>query len=98
MEDFSIRFCESSNPNGFIENWPNYARDVKKIMTKYYKARFHTMWPQAVEEVISFLKIMPAKAGPKTPPGTVLPFNKAVEKFIVFSEVLFMIFYNRNSI
>lgn len=45
-----------------------------------------TGWPEEIEEVLSLLKLFPAKAG-KRSKGKVEPFIKAIDKLITHSAV-----------
>lgn len=89
LHDFTVRFPEA-NAGGFIEDWPFYAQNIKKVFYESYYQKIDTLWSDDIEELLVVLKLLPAKAGQKVASG-VLPFNRAIDKFIVHTKVCVLI-------
>lgn len=82
--DFAVQFSEA-DANGFMIEWPNkYGPDIKNMLNDCYGTKISTGWASDIEEILALLKILPAKAGKKSP---VVPFIKVIDKLIFHSEV-----------
>lgn len=87
MFDFGQQFPDADS-NGFIKNWALISNEMKKVLKEYYRSDINTLWTDEVEQLLILMKILPARASQKTK-KTALPFVKAIDRLIVFSEVCF---------
>lgn len=85
MFDFKVHF-PNADSDGFLKNWPAYGSRMEDVLKSYYGTNVYTEWPCEIEQVLSLLKVLPAKAGPKSK-SPVLPFNQVIDKLIFHSEV-----------
>lgn len=91
LEDFSIRYSDQANPNALIERWTHYSEYAQEVATKQFKSGpLHTGWPKDIESFLVFIKLLPAKNGKNSAPGSILPFSLAIDKFIMHSHVRFL--------
>lgn len=59
---------------------------IASILSDQYKIKTHTVWTPEIHEILLLLRLFPTKNIGRNL-GTIISFNKAVDKLFVFREV-----------
>lgn len=87
--DFNDRFPDAST-NNFIETWDEFSVAFQNVLKSQYKScDFYSYWREDIEKIFIPLKLFPLMAVGRNVTAKRDTFTEAIDKFIVFRNVIF---------
>lgn len=83
--DFEKRY-ELAKHKALVERWMTISPVLETIVKDHYKINVHTLWGTEIHGILCLLRLFPIKNTGRNL-GTVVSFNKAIEKLFVFKDV-----------
>lgn len=85
LTDFRNRF-DTSDHDALVDRWSEMVPVLKNILVDQFKVNLLNFWCNDICDILTLLRLMPLKNVGRNL-GTVLSFNKAVDKLFVFRQV-----------
>lgn len=76
------------NPNAFIDTWTAFGKKLKWVSENEYKFDVSNIeWPENIVSFLTLIKLFARYPG-KTGLASMVVFDKAIKKLIIFSKLL----------
>lgn len=77
------------NPNGLIENWSNYRKQLQRALSDHRKEEYESQWSPIVDGFLILLQLFPSKQVGRNVTASSANFEASIGKLIKFELVIF---------